>query len=367
MSDQSKWVKDSEPFIKHSGSLETRPETMGSYITPNSQFFVVNAGRTPRLQLGDYRLLITGNGVEQEIELSYDDLLQLPSHTVFSYLECAGNMRNLFEEINGDTLELEPNWTRWRLGGVGMAVWTGVSLKTVLELAGLRPDVVDVNLKGLDQDTIEEGINRPIPIEKALDDDTLLAYVMNGEPLPADHGFPLRAIVPGWVGTNSVKWLGQINVSTSKTWVHRNRSMYVFKGEAWPAEEHAPAEGGEITLQNIKSSLILPWNGKIKMGKQLVRGIARSPEAQITQVDWSIDQGKRWHAARLIPPFLPYGWVRFEFEWEASPGEYQIMTRATDAAGNSQPDKITFNAEGYLFNQIYGHPISVVNQQVLQD
>ncbi|MEM7801325.1 MAG: sulfite oxidase [Chloroflexota bacterium] len=359
MSDQEKWVKDTEPFIKHFGSLETKPEEMGSYITPNSQFFVVNAGNTPRLKLYDYRLTITGNGVEREVELSYGDLLGLPSHTVFCYLECAGNMRHLFEEINGDQLQLESNWTRWRLGGVGMAVWTGVSLKTVLELAGLRDNAFDVNLKGLDQDTREEGINRPIPIKKALDEDTLLATLMNGEPLPADHGFPLRVIVPGWVGTNSVKWLGTITVSTSKTWVHRNRSMYVFKGNSWPPEKYAPAEGGEITLQNIKSSLILPWNGAIQAGRQLIRGVARSPEIPIKAVDWSDDDGGTWQAARLIPPFLPYGWVRFEFEWKARPGKQRLMTRATDEEGNVQPMKIPFNEEGYLFNQVYGHPIEV--------
>jgi len=251
------------------------------------------------------------------------------------------------------------SWTHWQLGGVGMAAWTGVSLREVLTLAGIKPEAVAVNIKGLDEDAPEGGVSRPLPPAKALDSDTILAYAMNGEPLPPDHGFPLRAIVPGWVGTNSIKWVGSITVSSRPIWVERNTTMYVLKGEAWRDAVNERVQGGEITAQNIKSSLALPWKAHLSAGQQLVRGLARSPHAKIARVQWRTDDKNEWQTARLLPPILKYAWVRFEFEWEASPGSHVLMTRATDEAGHTQPLTQPFNEEGYLFNRVYSHPVQV--------
>ncbi len=359
--DQEKFAKDPTPFIQHKTSLETRPEDLDSFITPNELFFVCNMIGTPKVNADNYRLQVKGDAIERPLELSLEEIKNLPSHTIVSYIECAGNGRRLFEEVHGK----RPHgnvYTMWHMGGIGNAVWDGVQLRTILEMAGVQPNAVDVNLMGLDQDAPEGGTNRPIPIEVAMDPETLLAYRMNGETLPADHGFPLRAVVPGWIGSNSIKWLGSITVSSSKVWVQRNTELYVLYGPEWPAEKYAPAKGGLITTQNIKSSLALPYPANLSAGTHRLTGIARSPHGRILQVKWSADRGETWHQARLLPPFIEHAWTRFEFQWNAVPGKHVLMTRAKDVAGNRQPMKHPFNQEGYLFNQVYPHPISVMDE-----
>ena len=353
------WQKDPAPFIDHGESLETKPELLTDFITPNSKFFVCNETYTPSIDLSGYSLKVGGDGVTNPLELSYEAVLKLPSHTVISYLECAGNLRRLYEDVLEGELpdDQEFGSLRWTIGGVGNAVWTGVSIRTLLEMAGLKSDAIAVNGKGLDSDSAEGGVSRPMPIDKALDPDTILAYHMNGETLPPDHGFPFRLIVPGWIGTNSVKWVGEILASTAEIHVRRNTEHYVFIGPEWEPGEHTLGE--LITTQNIKSTLALAWNAELERGKQIVKGNGRSPHAPISKVEWSADGGKTWQEARLIPPNLKYAWVRFEFEWDAHPGHHVLMTRATDEAGNSQPMKHPFNLEGYLFNMVYPHPVKV--------
>ncbi|MEM7130800.1 MAG: molybdopterin-dependent oxidoreductase [Chloroflexota bacterium] len=358
------WVKSTEKLICHSDSLETPANLFTSFITPAEHFFVCNSVKTPMIDPAKYVLEITGDGVERTLQLTLDDLLKLPAHTVISYLECAGSQRNLFKEVLGKQSQSdELNMTPWMLGGVGNAIWTGVSLHTVLELAGVKSSAVDVNPKGLDKEAPEGGISRPIPIEKALDPDTILAYLMNGELLPPDHGFPVRLLVPGWIGSNSVKWVGSITVSSQKIWVQRNTKNYVLVGPEWPADEYAPARGGTITTQNVKSSLAHPWNAPLQPGVQEICGVARSPHGRLSQVEWCVrnEAGETtdWQPATLLPPNLQYAWVRFAFEWNAIPGKWAILTRATDEFGHSQPEEVPFNLEGYLFNQIYPHPLIV--------
>jgi DMSO/TMAO reductase YedYZ molybdopterin-dependent catalytic subunit len=352
------FAKDTAGFIVHENSLESRPEDLEDFITPNERFFVCNMTGTSQVDPETYRLRVGGDSVEKPLELTLDDIHAMPSHSLTCYLECAGNGRSLFEDVHG----IRPYGnvtTMWAMGGVGNAHWEGVSLASVLEKARIKEGAVDVNLKGLDQDAPEGGTNRPIPIEKALHPDTLLAYRMNGEPLPPDHGFPLRAIVPGWIGSNSIKWVGSITVSASRIWVQRNTEMYVLYGKDWPPEEHSPALGGPITRQNIKSSLSLPYPARLSPGDQRLQGIARSPTSPISQVQWSHDMGQSWSKARLLDPGNDYSWVRFEFNWVAEPGHHYLMTRATDAAGNTQPMYQVFNKEGYLFNMVYPHPVIV--------
>ncbi|MEM7802251.1 MAG: molybdopterin-dependent oxidoreductase, partial [Chloroflexota bacterium] len=212
----NKEQKDIDVLIQRgSAAYETKTETMTGYITPNSEFFVYSNGNSPTIDKERYRLQITGDGVENPLALSYDALLKLPSHSLIAYVECAGNQRQLFEEVMGGKLKSSNglDLTPWMLGAIGNAVWTGVRLRTLLEMAGVKPEAVDVNAIGLDTEASEGGVNRPMHISKALDPDTLVAYFMNGEPLPVDNGFPLRLIVPGWIGSNWIKWLGSIHVS----------------------------------------------------------------------------------------------------------------------------------------------------------
>lgn len=352
--------KDMRYFHMHVDSLETKPELLTDFITPNEQFFVCKAVDSPLIDLETYSLKVGGDGVRQPLALTYDALLKLPSYTVISYVECAGNHRDLFDRVMGRPVEQAADgfgMTKWLTGGVGNAVWTGVSLRTLLEMAGLDPETVSVNAKGLDAEAPEGGVSRPIPIEKALDPNTIVAYHMNGEPLPIDNGFPLRLIVPGWVGTNSVKWLGEIFASKEAIKVERNTKHYVLIGPEW--EPDGDVLGELVTTQNIKSSLALAWNAPLPVGKTMIRGNARSPLAPIAKVEWSVDNGTTWHEATLIPPNLKYSWCRFEFEWEATLGQHAFMTRATDEEGNTQPMEHPYNEEGYMFNQVFAHPVYV--------
>jgi DMSO/TMAO reductase YedYZ molybdopterin-dependent catalytic subunit len=227
----------------------------------------------------------------------------------------------------------------------------------VLELAGIRDNAIDVLLVGLDANSPEGGFRRVLSVEKALHPDTLLAYALNGEPLPKDNGFPVRALVPGWIGSTSIKWLGRIVVCTEKIWTRNNTKSYVLIGDDYTPE--GEALGQVITTQSIKSALSLPWPAAVRAGTQRLQGYAHSPTGAIDKVEWSDDNGATWHKTVLVSPQIQYSWVRFEFLWEAKPGEYTIRTRATDAAGNTQPDLVPFNTEGYLFNQPLPHPIIV--------
>ncbi len=345
------WVKDPSPFIRYPTNLETRLELIRGFITPNDLFFVRNHAPTPHIDVETYRLRVEGDGVERPLELTYQDILDLSGQSTIAYLECAGNWRSFFAKVLGQTAA----GGQWGTGAVGCASWTGCSLSAVLRLAGVRRNAVDVNLLGLD----DGEFNRPMSIEKAMDPDTLLAYAMNGETLPADHGFPIRGVVPGWAGSNSVKWLGRIVVSTEKLWVRNNTTSYVLVGADWPAERHHPADGSPITTLNIKSTLALPWPANLQRGSRVLRGFAYSPHGTIARVEWSEDDDHNWRPASLLQPILEHAWVRFEFVWEARPGSHTVRVRATDARGNTQPEAVPFNEKGYLLNIPLPHPVDV--------
>lgn len=345
------WLKDPAPFIRHPTNLETRLERLGGLLTPNDLFFVRNHVPTPRIDPARHRLRVEGSGVEQPVELVYGELRGLPARSVIAYLECAGNWRRFWPEVAGRTARGGP----WGTGGVGCAIWTGPSLARVLERAGLRPEAVDVNLVGLD----EGGFERPMPIAKALDPDTILAHTMNGAELPPDHGRPLRAVVPGWVGSSSVKWVGRVEVSTERIWSKNNTTSYVQIGPAWPPERYAPAEGGPITVQSVKSVLALPRPARLPAGPQWLHGFAYSPHAPVEAVEWSVDGGRGWQPAELLSPPLRWAWRTFAFRWNASAGRHGLRVRARDARGNGQPEELPFNEKGYLLNVPVPHPVEV--------
>lgn len=360
---QEFWAKDPSGFrVLADCSLELPFSAQTDYLTPNEKFFVCNERPTPTVDPLTYRLRIEGDAVARPLEFSYADLQAMPQRSVLAYIECAGNQRLLFEKELGQKLDKRPHMTEilWDLGGIGMAEWRGVPLRHVLELAGIKQEAVHVCPIGLDRGGEDiEGIKCPMPVGKALDPDTLLALEMNGQPLPPDHGFPVRVLVPGWVGTYSIKWVDRVVVSSRFQWVFRNTEQYVLMGDDWPEEKYAPAKGAPITKQNIKSSLALDWPARLTAGKQRLFGYARSPEAEIASVEWSADAGRSWNAAEIIPPNLRYAWTRFSFVWNATSGDHVLMTRATDTVGTIQPTSIPFNSGGYLFNMVHKHPVHV--------
>ena len=352
--EESSWFKDPSPFIRRDDKgLEARLENMQGLITPRHLFFVRNNSVSVDLDASDWRLSVEGDAVESPMELSYERIRNLPSRTLVSYLECAGNHRAMFDIVQGRAAD----GTQWMTGAIGNGEWTGIPLRDVLELAGIMESAVSVLLIGQDTESPEGGFRRVVPVEKAMHPDTLLAYALNGDTLPRDHGYPLRALLPGWVGSSSIKWLSRIVVSSDELWTRNNTTSYVLIGDDYPQE--GEAEGEVVSIQTIKSALALPWPAEISEGSHRIHGYAHSPVAQITGVEWSDDSGSTWNAAAVLEPQVQYSWARFEFSWEARPGEHTIMTRATDAQGNTQPDNIPFNRKGYLFNQPVPHPITV--------
>ena len=342
-----------ELFIHHDVCMETRWEHLygRGYLTPASLFFIRNHGPTPIIDPKTWRLTVDGPGVHRPLELTYDDILGMPSNSFIRYLECAGNARIFFEECHGHKTKGRP----WRFGSYGVAEWTGVPLSYLLEMAQIKPTAVDVMPTGLD----EKGVERPMPVWKALREDTLLAYAMNGDVLPHDHGFPVRVVVPGWIAINSIKWVGRIFVSEEPIYVERNTQEYVLAGPDYP--EIPPAKGPVITTTTPKSGIAMCWPGRLAAGSQLIRGYSWSPHGAIGRVEYSLDNGGCWQEAAIREPNIAAAGCRWEFVWHATPGEYSIIIRATDTAGNRQPDPdtILWNERGYDFWAAVPHPVTV--------
>jgi sulfane dehydrogenase subunit SoxC len=346
-------VKPTPPdrFFDYGTNKEMRWETMygRGYLVPNDLFFVRNHTRTPRLDVATWRLQVEGSGVERPLELRYDDLLAMPSRSVIRYIECAGNGRSFFQAAYGK----QAQGTQWKLGGIGVAEWTGVPLREVLERAGLKRTARDIMVEGLD----DSRVRRPIPVTKAFAEDTLLVYAMNGDTLPPDHGFPLRLLTPGWVGVANIKWVGRLEVSEQPLFSYWNTETYVLLGPDYQA--NPPAKGPILSTQSLKSALELAAEAHVRAGNQLIKGRAWSPFGKIARVMYSLDQGQTWQPARLQEPNIARAWVRWDFAWDAQPGHYTLTVRATDEAGNTQPDSVLWNEQGYLYNALIHHPVQV--------
>ena len=340
-----------ELFNDYGSNKEMRWENMyeRGYLVPNELFFVRNHTRTAAIDAKTWRLKIEGSGIQKPMELSYDELLSLPSQSVIRYVECAGNGRSFFEAAYGK----KADGTQWKLGAIGVAEWTGVPLAEVLNRAGLKKSARDMMPEGLD----DLKVRRPMPVAKALQEDTLLVYAMNGQPLPPDHGFPVRVLMPGWIGVANIKWLGRLEVSEQPLFSNWNTETYVLIGPDYKGEP--PSKGPVLSNQDLKSAVELPWNGEVAAARRLVRGRSWSPYAKISKVEYSLDQGKSWQTARLREPNIAAAWVRWDFEWQPKPGKQTIRVRATDEKGNTQPDKVPFNQQGYLYNAMVDHPVEV--------
>jgi hypothetical protein len=240
---------------------------------------------------------------------------------------------------------------------MGNARWTGVRLADVLRKAGVKSSALHLHVAGADRGAMPTvpGFVRSIPIAKALHPDTLLAYEMNGEPLPTHHGAPLRLVVPGWAGDNWLKWLTELKASTQEA-----TGFYMEKAYRMPIDKvepgtDAPRERKQpVTVMNVKSVLARPLEGeRLSMGRHEIIGVAFSGEAFVTKVEVSTDDGASWRAAKLEGDRSPYAWRLFRHVWQpTSPGRYTILCRATDSKGASQPEQPVWNPSGYLHNAI---------------
>jgi DMSO/TMAO reductase YedYZ molybdopterin-dependent catalytic subunit len=327
----------------------TRPDRMPGYLTPNDRFFIRSHAPTPRIDAAEWSLRIEGDGVRSPVTYTYDDLWSgFPLVSITRTIECAGNRRVLFAGQYGQRIP----GTAWGRGAISTAEWTGVLLRDLLEPAGLSPDAHDVMPESLDA----ARARRPMPLAKALADDTILALAMNGETLPPDHGYPARAVVSGWLGANSIKWVGRIEVSRRPIQVPWNTEDYVLIGPEHPA--NGSALGTPINELPVDSLLELDWPAHLKPQPQIIRGRAFAGERRIATVEYRIDRGP-WHPALLTGPREPGSWARWQFDWNPDPGDHTIAVRATDDHGCTQPDVVPWNELGYLYNQVLDHPVHV--------
>jgi DMSO/TMAO reductase YedYZ molybdopterin-dependent catalytic subunit len=328
--------------------LETPSHLLTSWITPNELFYVRSHFYTPAIREAEWTLRIDGE-VDAPLMLTLDAVRQFASKTIAVTMECAGNGRSFHDPpVAG---------VQWEKGAVGTARWTGVPLVEVLARAGIKASAKYVWFDGADTGvgTAPDFI-RSLPIEKALHPDTLLAYEMNGERLPTPHGFPLRAIVPGWEGAYSMKWLTHITVSD------RNHDgafvQAAYRLPRWPVSPGtlvSAADTVPVTELSVKSIVTEPAaDSVIRSGGPLtIAGFAWSGDAQIRRVDLSTDNGRTWSSARLGRDQARYAWRRFEFVWRPmEPGSHVVLSRATDARGRVQPVKAEWNPGGYLWNAI---------------
>ena len=327
--------------------LETPVEYFNTWLTPVPHFFVRNHMHEPsELDAESWRLTIGGE-VEKPMTVSLSDISRLEPHSVVNTLECAGNGRGLYRpQVPG---------VQWGKGAVGTARFSGPRLRDVLKHAGVKPTGKHVMFRGLDEvpGKVPPFI-RSIPIEKALDADTLIATHMNGAPLSKHHGFPARALVPGWVGAASCKWLTEIQVLTSEfVGNFMNPGYRLPITPVKPGETVKPEDTHSITGLNVKSVITGPPDGaQLKAGRVGVHGAAWAGEAEIVKVEVSTDGGASWNATRLGHDRARYAWRLWHFEWNATSGDHAILSRATDSQGRTQPASAVWNPSGYLYNAI---------------
>lgn len=351
--DEGDWFIDLHPNLEMNWAAD---EGLPRH-TPTERFFVRNHTSAPDLNADTWRLRVTGDGVQAPREYSLADLQALGETSYDRVLECTGNGRRYFGEMQGTP---RPG-AQWGLGGVGLARWTGVPLREVLSGAGLRDDAVQVMAIGLDAPYVTDGTNhgpvrRPLPLDKALDD-TIVAWAMNGQPLPADHGFPARLVVPGWIGIASIKWLGELRVDTAEVDSPWNTTWYRMHGAGWDGD------AAVLDRMPVKSLLVLTPTEEagLRAGEETVlRGRAWAGEATVAGVEVSTDGGLTWTASRLTGPNEESGWVAWELPWTPpTAGEHEIRTRATDSRGRTQPDVAPDNEDGYLFWAVVPRSVTV--------
>ena len=345
-------------FYAYGSNAEMRWDVMRGKgdVVPNASFFVRNHTSTPLIDAATWTLSVFGTGLQGQapVWFSYQDLLDLPARTVVTFIECAGNGRGFFASQQGQTA----GGTPWKLGAIGVAAWRGVPLSVVLERSGITPAAVDVMPYGLDPDFIAGGVSygpvrRPIPVAKALDD-VILAYEMNGEPLPPDSGYPVRAVVPHWAGVSSIKWVGQIEVSATPLVSYWNTQAYRLFGPSYPAD------GTLVTTQVVKSAFELEWNARLPANRPyLLTGRSWSGNGAIAYTEISTDGGRHWHRAIPRGRGLPGAWQLWEFPWHTPrPGSHALQARATDVTGATQPVAVPRNTDGYLFGGVVRHLIT---------
>ncbi|HEU5368832.1 MAG TPA: sulfite oxidase [Ktedonobacterales bacterium] len=332
----------SEPF-----NAEAPPKALQASITPTEQHYVRAHFAVPR---HPGTLTIEG-AVDRSLRLTLADVRALPATTLSVTLECAGNGRLGFQPF--------PKGEPWGWAAVSTAAWTGVPLQALLAQAQPRPEGRAIVFEGADHGPYQGGPD--IPYTRALTRDgaervgadIILAYEMNGEPLPAEYGAPLRLVVPGWYAMASVKWVQRIRVIPDAFSGEFQTHSYNYH---WPDGTSQP-----VTAMRVRAQITDPLYGEaLPRGKHLIRGWAWSGMGAVTRVEVGIDDKESWQPARLAAPVSPHAWQAWTFEWDApEAGRYVIRARASDSSGAAQPDCPAWNKLGYGNNAVQAHLVDV--------
>src|SRR5947209_2138620 len=328
------------------------PDLTGGAITPTDRFYLRDHFPIPDLDGEHYRLSVRGL-VQRPLEVSLGDLHNMPSESRVVTLECAGNGRSLFDPA----VPGEP----WGLGAVSTAEWTGVPLIELLGRAGVQPGATQVVFRGADSGNVAGAdapirFERSLPVERIKDAGALLAYAMNGEALPAPHGYPLRLIVPGWYAVASVKWLTEILVTDRPFDGYFQATKYWYEWVRGGSDEREP-----VTLLNVRALIVTPAPGMtVRRGETAIRGLAWSGAERIARVEVSLNDGP-WQEARLIGEGRRGAWQWWELLASFDEvGPLVVRARATDASGRTQPDQAEWNRNGYGNNSVHSIAAQVI-------
>src|SRR2546423_11776978 len=338
---------------KEPKNLEAPFDQLNSYLTPAELFYIRSHFPTPHLDRASYQLRIDG-AVRRPFALSYDELRSMRSETRVATLECAGNSRVfLVPQVQG---------AQWELGAAGNAEWTGVPLRALLERADLAEDACEIVLEGADRGTPKEEPVPPMPISytwslpraKALRPEVLIAYEMNGRELRPDHGFPVRAIVPGHYGMASVKWLTSIRAVREPFHGYWQTSDYAY----WASMDGKPVRRALGEMQ-LKSEIARPRVYETLAPNRIytVSGAAWAGETDVTEIAVTTDGGQTWDEVEFLDPVRLHAWRRWQFDCLTArePGQYTLLARAKDASGLMQPDRHDKNHGTYVIN----HPLPI--------
>ncbi len=335
------------------------PALRQTYITPQDHFFVRNHGAIPTIDPAGYRLTVTGL-VERPLELTLEELKAMPAVTETVLMQCAGIRRTEMAQVKAIPQELP-----WGAEPIGNAKWRGVPLSTVLDRAGVQDGALHIAFQGLDEvwrHGEQVGFGGSIPLGKVAD--VLLAYEMNGEALPPAHGFPLRVVVPGYIGARSVKWLGAIHVQQTPSTNYFQAHAYKLFPPHIDAQTVDWNNGTMLDELPLNAVICQPQDGDIcETGQIVVQGYAVSQHnAPIERVEVSCDEGQNWVEATLQAQ-QAWSWCFWEVMLELPAGPQQVIVRAWDTLGRTQPQRVeqVWNFKGYMNNAWHRIHIMVQN------
>ena len=361
-------MSDSPVPVRLSSTPEVTPEELGLAtrnhgmplealrwdVTPLGLHDLLIHYDIPAVDAASWELEVSGR-VARPLRLDLEDLRSRPARSVTATMECAGNGRARFSP----RALSQP----WVLEAVGTARWTGVPLQDVLDEAGPAGDAVEVVFTGLDRGAEGDGVvlpyERGLDVAAAMGDDVLLAYEINGQPLPPQHGYPLRLVVPGWYGMGNVKWLSSIRVVAEP--------FTGFQNHAYRLRRRPEESGQPVTRMEPRALMVPPGDPDFFTRRRFLAagpcelfGRAWSGWAPVVGVDVSLDGGATWREAKLTSePESPSAWRAWTFDWAAAPGDYELCCRARDGSGRDQPVEADWNLHGFANNTVQRVPVTV--------